>query len=54
MNRQEIIDAARKEIEADKAAIKGMAPNEKHAFIAALIAVALLVAAGMIIARWVI
>lgn len=54
MNRQEIIDAARKEIEADKAAIKGMAVNEKHALIAACILVALLVAAGMIIARWVI
>lgn len=53
MNRQEIIDAARKEIAADKAAIQGMAVNEKHALVVACILVALLVAAGMIIARFI-
>lgn len=42
---------ARAEVEADKAAIAGMDVNEKHALIAACIAVGLLVAIGMIIAR---
>lgn len=51
MNREQILQAARDEIAKDKAAIEGMAPNEKHAFVVACILVALLVAAGMIIAR---
>lgn len=44
---------AREEADRDRAAIAGMDPMEKHALIAAVIAVAVILSLAFAIARWV-